>query len=273
MWDPTVVQFDALDMTDPLICGKLRMLRLNLTIGFTAVYRLHTMPDRRNLWEKLKELLHNNPDPCLMMGDFNAVLTPDDRPIGSPIQDSETKDFREFMLDTGMNDIQTYRREYAWTNNHSYSRIDRAIGNASWMTTYANLKTHSMEPQFSDHSPLKICVQMPTKNIAKQFKFFNCLADYQDFIPLISAAWGETIEHTSMIEVWRKLKKVKQSLKTLNSTQFKGTGDKIKLLRQQLQSVQKQMSQPVHQQSLIEEEKAFRAKLEEWDKIEESVFH
>ncbi|KAK4349295.1 hypothetical protein RND71_032050 [Anisodus tanguticus] len=66
-------------------------------------------------------------------------------------------------------------------------------------------------------------------------------ADHKEFIPLISAAWKNSIEHTSMIEVWKKSKKVKQSLKTLNSAQFKGIGDKIKLLRQQLQYVQEQI--------------------------------
>lgn len=92
----------------------------------------------------------------LVMEDLDATLTPEDKSAGSPIHDSETKDFSEFMVVTRMNNIRTYGREYVLINNDTYSRFDRDPGNSSCMNIYGHVQVHIMEPQFSDHSPLRI---------------------------------------------------------------------------------------------------------------------
>lgn len=43
------------------------------------------------------------------MGDFNSVNL-DDRQHGTEVQESEMKDFGEFMIDTGMSELQTTGR-------------------------------------------------------------------------------------------------------------------------------------------------------------------
>jgi len=41
------------------------------------------------------------------MGDYNSILKAEDRPQGSPVEDIEVKNFNEFILDAGMNELTT----------------------------------------------------------------------------------------------------------------------------------------------------------------------
>lgn len=73
------------------------------------------------------------------MRDFNSVLNSQDIQHGTAIEDMETRDFREFMSDAGMNELPTVGRYYTCTNSHTYSRIDRGIVNINWMMTTPTL--------------------------------------------------------------------------------------------------------------------------------------
>lgn len=64
------------------------------------------------------------------MGDFNTVLAIEDRQGGAPVQEAEIRDFNEYLLDTGMTEIRSVRREFTWTNSHVFSKIDKAVVNA-----------------------------------------------------------------------------------------------------------------------------------------------
>lgn len=42
-----------------------------------------------------------------MYGKIDAILKTEDRPQGSQVQDAEVKDFNDFLLDAGMNEMTT----------------------------------------------------------------------------------------------------------------------------------------------------------------------
>ncbi|XP_075092545.1 uncharacterized protein LOC142172764 [Nicotiana tabacum] len=109
------------------IHGQVRIFELKLEFAFTAIYGLHTIQDTRSLWGKLQILVNSQQGPWIAMDNFNVVLNQEDRLHGTQIQDYETMDFREFMVDNGLVELQTIGRDYTWTNNHTFSRIDRAI--------------------------------------------------------------------------------------------------------------------------------------------------
>lgn len=53
--------------------------------------------------------------------------------MGSQVQETEIKDFKQCLLDTGLTELKTIGRIYAWTNGHTHSCIDKAFVNAMWM--------------------------------------------------------------------------------------------------------------------------------------------
>ncbi|KAK4366713.1 hypothetical protein RND71_014593 [Anisodus tanguticus] len=120
-------------------------------------------------------------------GDYNAVLNTDDRILGSPVQDSETKDFKEFLADTDMEEVKACGREYTWTNNHTYSRIDKAISDGDWLMMMPSTHVAILEPRFSDHSPLKVVLSAQASKPGRPFRFLYCLADHDMFLRLIAS--------------------------------------------------------------------------------------
>ncbi|KAM3303958.1 hypothetical protein P3S67_014990 [Capsicum chacoense] len=109
------------------------------------------------------------------MGDFNSV-SQEDREVGNQVQEYELRDFRNFMEDCNMSELPSTDRSFTWTNGHVYSRIDKALVNASW---YLKMSTHQVQilgPVFSDHSSLCLDIREAADTRKRPFKFYNCLA-------------------------------------------------------------------------------------------------
>ncbi|PHT79840.1 hypothetical protein T459_17892 [Capsicum annuum] len=66
------------------------------------------------------------------MGDFNSILTTEDKKIGSPVQEYEFRDFREFIEECNIAEMLVVGRFFTWINGHVYSRIDKALLSAEW---------------------------------------------------------------------------------------------------------------------------------------------
>ncbi|XP_019258914.1 PREDICTED: uncharacterized protein LOC109237108 [Nicotiana attenuata] len=210
--------------------------------------------------------------PWLAMGDYNGVLHPQDKQYGSEVQEMETKDFKEYMRDTGMNELQYVGRSYTWTNNHTYSRIDRGLVNITWMMTMPNVKVQLLEPMVSDHSPLKLVISQAQGKKSMPFKFFNCIADHLQFMQHIEVAWKDRSTNGIMQAVWNNLKGIKEIIKNINTQQYKGVDERIKEIRRELQGVQEEMSSKLQNIELVEKEKELKCELEKWGKIEESIY-
>ncbi|KAK4729835.1 hypothetical protein R3W88_022823 [Solanum pinnatisectum] len=114
------------------------------------------------------------------MGDFNSILTLEDRPVGSQVQDIERRDFRECLMDCNLAELHIEGRKYTWTNGHVYSRIDKAIDNTLWMDIMPT-QVMAMKLLFSDHSPLGLIVEDQRDTQKRPFRFYNCLGKHQKF--------------------------------------------------------------------------------------------
>ncbi|XP_019236699.1 PREDICTED: uncharacterized protein LOC109216932 [Nicotiana attenuata] len=205
------------------------------------------------------------------MGDFNAVLTEQDRINGTPIYENDTVDFKEFIQDCNMAELRSVGAQFTWSNNTVSSRIDRGVGNAEWMLAYPLLHIVIMAPYFSDHAPLAIVLTEQQSKRYRPFRFFNFIAEHAKFQQSVEKGWKSINKGDHMENIWGKLKKFKQEIKKINTTQYSGIGDKIKSCRQQLMEVQEDLRIQRNSNELKQVEKMIREKLEKWVLIEESV--
>ncbi|KAH0696290.1 hypothetical protein KY290_013643 [Solanum tuberosum] len=162
--------------------GRVAVQRNNMMFCLVVVYGLHTIHDRLQLWEYLKQKVVNTQEPLICMGDFNAVLTGADRINGNLVQEMEIKDFNELMIYAGMTELKAIGREYTWSNGCICSKIDRAIVNAEWMLNMNQVEISVMQPGTSDHSRLSLELDSNMRGNHKAFKFFNCIAAHPDFL-------------------------------------------------------------------------------------------
>ncbi|XP_060210855.1 uncharacterized protein LOC132637843 [Lycium barbarum] len=112
-----------------------------------------------------------------------------------------------------------------------------------------------MDPGYSDHTPLSINFDTRRKHGPKPFRFLNCLAALDEFIPTVKTAWDTLTRYKHMGAIWWKLKMVKQSLKKLNHTKLGKVDEKIQEYRQ----------------LLADTEKSLKLDLEKWTLVKESI--
>jgi len=102
------------------------------------------------------------------------------------------------------------------------------------------------------------------------FSFFNCIADHPRFLQIVKQAW-QGHRKGDMKTVWWKLKKMKNVLKGINNSEFRGVKDKIQQIREQLHQVQTDMLDHNIMHANREQEKEPRKQLEKWNLVEESA--
>ncbi|XP_070008576.1 uncharacterized protein LOC142165024 [Nicotiana tabacum] len=170
-----------------------------------------------------------------------------------------------------MNELKYIGRKFTWTNNHVWSKIDRAIVNVEWMTTMKQMEIIVMEPFISDHTPICLHLEEARKEGPKPYRFYNYVAELPEFLTVVEQAWNTTTKGQGMEKVWQKLKAVKQEMKKMHTVEFKNVRETVQLIRRQLQETQEQMHDPNYQIGLADIEKELRGKLEKWAMIDESI--
>lgn len=118
---------------EQFVMGNVTIIQHIINFNYGVVYVNHTIQEMKNLQEDLKEIIHGINNPILIMGDFNTILASEDRINDNPIQDIKVKDFKSFLINTGLDELKTAGKQYTWSNNYVHNRIDRILKNAEWI--------------------------------------------------------------------------------------------------------------------------------------------
>lgn len=128
-------------------------------------------------------------------------LHSDDRSNGTAVQESEVKEFKEFLENTSLCELKTIGLKYTWTNGHVFSKINKALVNPIWMTTMSQLEVGILDSGCSDHSPLvtdfyELIIKRP-----RPFKFLNHLVQHHSFMDSVCRGWNKPIFEDFMKQV------------------------------------------------------------------------
>ncbi|RAL50899.1 hypothetical protein DM860_005255 [Cuscuta australis] len=98
--------------------------------------------------------------PWCLIGDFNSILSCEDRIGGNPVTWEEIREFKECIQDNGLEELPSEGAMFTWSNKQGhgkriFSKLDRALTNVEWALQY-NSKVIIIEEGLSYHSPLFI---------------------------------------------------------------------------------------------------------------------
>ena len=82
----------------------------------TFVYGLHTIVDRRDLWDSLRMWCPSGP--WLVLGDFNSILSQDDKLNGNVVSMYEIDDFHNYCHDLGLFNLNYSGCHFTWSTGH-----------------------------------------------------------------------------------------------------------------------------------------------------------
>eukprot|EP00258_Populus_trichocarpa_P025573 XP_024441592.1 uncharacterized protein LOC112324175 [Populus trichocarpa] len=130
---------------------------------------------RRALWEDLKRWCPSSP--WIVLGDFNSILSQDDKHNGEPVSSYEVPDFRECCADLGLADLNATGCHFTWSSGSVWSKIDRVMVNPLWFSSQMQTHVHFCTlGAFSDHSPTSIKIGLRPLPGKRNLKFFNMVA-------------------------------------------------------------------------------------------------
>ncbi|XP_074315553.1 uncharacterized protein LOC141651754 [Silene latifolia] len=191
LWRPTVFDVNIIQYDPQFIHARILIKATQQVFLLTIVYAFNEGSERLDLWDNLKSVAGQCDIPWALAGDFNTVLSPEER-LGAASKQEDMDTFNDCMSACGMMDIAATGAFFTWTNkqdigHRKYSRLDRFLVN---------------------------------QERANSFKYFNMWSDAPNFLDTVKSYWNQQIDGTKMFGVVKKLKALKGGLKTLNKECF-----------------------------------------------------
>ncbi|GJY28473.1 RNA-directed DNA polymerase, eukaryota, reverse transcriptase zinc-binding domain protein, partial [Tanacetum coccineum] len=232
-------------------------------IFVSVVYGEISPKARTRLWRDLVEykgFVNNNP--WVVLGDFNVVLRFNENSNGLNIQDAGIKDFRECIDSLELEDINMTELFYTWIQKMRnpelgvLKKLDRIMGNAHFISKYANSFAVFMPYLTSDHSPAILTIPDLAVRRSRSFRFANFLADKADFVDIIRENWDIDVKGYKMFKLARKLKNMKKYMRQMNRRNG-NVFEKVKVLKDELSKIQCNLDKDPTNAVLKEEEMVY----------------
>lgn len=134
---------------------------------------------RSHSWTLLKSLSGNSSLPWVCLGDFNDLLSPDEKFGKTPHPEWLFRGFQEAVDSSDLYDLGKVGYPFTWFRGKNTSlrvkeRLDRALATRSWSRRFPDGFVQNLEYTTSNHSPLLLC---PWKRDfikrASRFRFEN----------------------------------------------------------------------------------------------------
>jgi len=191
-------------------------------LKITFIYSHNTPSERMLLWNHIcQESTRNIGIPWIVLGDFNAILTADDRVGGDMNWYRHQDDFHNCIRQSELLQIPYTGIRFTWHNGQHgdhiiQKKLDWIFGNQCLFSTWPAAHSVFQPRHISDHSAMILHLQTDSYKRQVPFKFLNLWADRDDFLGTVSSSWQATINGNPMYQLTTKLRLLKHELKKLH---------------------------------------------------------
>jgi exonuclease III len=173
----------------------------------TGVYGESQSERKKETWKMLRTLgqQHQNGRPWLCLGDFNEILTTDEKCGGATRPQTCMDQFRDALDSCGLGDLGYVGDKFTWRNNchnvdgYICERLDRATGNSEWCLKFPNFRVINGNPRHSDHRPVIVETEVEERipRAVSIFRFEARWVREEGCDEVIEAAWRRGCEEGS----------------------------------------------------------------------------
>ena len=218
LWKTDAVEVEHLCSTEQEIHVSVQVRGSYSLWLLSGIYASPRRSERRILWDNLKVIasLHNLP--WVMLGDFNDILSCDEKWGGNRPSNSRMFEFKNYLNACSMIDLGFFGPKFTWSNCHDVSslimeRLDRALANPDWRILFPEATVSHLTRTHSDHCPilLTLCPIIPHV-LPRPFRFENIWLSHSDFPKIVDQAWAVPSNNlsstfatfTSLVTDWNK---------------------------------------------------------------------
>ncbi|XP_057440277.1 uncharacterized protein LOC130732189 [Lotus japonicus] len=142
----------------------LRMVTDPDTSSSVQVLAIYGWPEEHNKWRTWDLVRRYKPDdsvPWLCIGDFNEVLSPNDKLGGGPVDVARLQDCARTIADCGLRDVGYSGYRFTWSNKRKApgtveERLDYALVNDKWLEQWPVSHVSHLPRYRSDHNPIRM---------------------------------------------------------------------------------------------------------------------
>ncbi|XP_059436723.1 uncharacterized protein LOC132169761 [Corylus avellana] len=145
---------------------------------FTRFYGHPDLSKRGESWSLLRYIARMEPGPWVCIGDFNEIISLDEKFGGSGRQRSLMEAFQRALEDCELSDLGYRGPKYTWSNcregtDVTKERLDRAVANREWCDNFHDAELVIGAAAWSDHSPLLLTLRNygRQQNGRRKFKY------------------------------------------------------------------------------------------------------
>lgn len=224
-WDPSIWKVMPLASSSQHISFSVTRMDTQESFFLSFVYALNTYIERRALWTDLLSFkasisINNVSRPWCLLGDFNVCLNLRDISGSSSIWTTGMTDFKDFVFEAGIVDLNYTGAFFSWWDSNINSRVrkklDRVLINDSWMSMFPLSRAWFPPRGLSDHCPAMVTTGVQRIRLRKPFQVSNHILNSPDFIATVKDAWALEVSGDPWFRLTHKLKNAKKSLIALN---------------------------------------------------------
>ncbi|MCH79466.1 endonuclease/exonuclease/phosphatase family protein, partial [Trifolium medium] len=162
----------------------------------TCYYGYPERVKRRQAWDLLRELRDMSELPWCIIGDFNDLLSQEDKRGNHPHPNSLCNGFRSAVSDCDITDIHLTGYPYTWIKSRGSTsvieeRLDCAMANSTWLMKFPNVTLRNLLASHYDHSPILFQnTSMINNGKFYSFRFENSWLKEEDVGDAVEDGWG-----------------------------------------------------------------------------------
>ncbi|XP_055959787.1 uncharacterized protein LOC130014852 [Mercurialis annua] len=200
---------------------------------------------RRDSWNLIHNLSQENSAPWCVIGDFNDLLSHEEKRGGAAHPNWLVNGFRDTILASGLLEMEATGYKFTWSRGRKDAGkveelLDRAFVTSDWIDLFPEAKVVNQEMSTSDHLPVLLYLNRSDVGaVSKKFRFNNVWVTKKDCVDVVSEAWRRTADG----DLCSKLKETEVSLKGWGGSLGPNYKRKLEMLRKKLAVWQRRTDQ------------------------------
>lgn len=194
------------------------------------------------MWNDIKIIGINIFSPWLVLGDFNNILSPEEKQGGVKVKNYDVQDFVDFVNSLDLIDIKVVGGCFTWYSPKVCSKLGRVMVNQPWINSNFDGFSEFLAPGCISNNSLMIvsCFEIK-KSKHKPFKFFNMWTLSEGYLDLIRSRWNYNGDGTKQFILKKLFCGLKKPLQQLNRKHFSPISSRAAAAKSKLLDTQNTM--------------------------------
>ncbi|KAI8546418.1 hypothetical protein RHMOL_Rhmol07G0115600 [Rhododendron molle] len=212
---------------------------------YTGIYASIDMREMRLIWDEVSNFRIQGDVPWVIMGDFNAIVSNEEKRGGNEKDDWELRDFQQFIRSNQLIDVGYVGYPFTWNNkrvggDNIRIRLDRALASSKWRTDYPDVILRHLKARGSDHCPIILSKSAAEGFPKPRFIFDSRWVKERQCGEIVRRSWGQEIRGSRWFLIQRRLKICRQKLQAWRSRTQLNSRHTIKDLELQLDELEEE---------------------------------